>query len=216
MRILRYIMAGMMVLASLGISVHGEETYDEEAFDEATDLTAEGQLAMLREDVNTPAVPNKQKVAIREYMLNQARHLKRDGFKVETTRKGEVLIVTLPTDKMFAPNDSVLYRPAEKLLARFVPYLKNPGLYKLVVTAHSDDTGSEVYQMRLTDARISAVYDYFDRLGVDTSGLFGRPLGGTKPLGPNDSRGNRSLNRRIEIYIVPDAGLISLAKSKKL
>lgn len=216
MRILRYIMAGMMVLASLGISVHGEETYDEEALDEETALTPESQLAMLREDINTPVVPNKQKVAIREYMLNQARHLKRDGFKVETTRKGEVLIVTLQTDKMFAPNDSVLYRPAESLLARFAPYLRHSGMYKLVVAAHSDDTGSEAYQLQLTDARIIAVYDYFERLGLDTSGLIGYPLGGVKPFKPNNSRGNRSLNRRIEIYIVPDAGLINLAKNKKL
>lgn len=213
MRICRYILAGMMVLASsLGMSVRGDETL----LGDETALTAEDQMEMLRDDINTPEVPNKQKLAIREYMLNQARHLKRDGFKVETTRKGEVLIVTLPTDKMFAPNDSVLYRPSESLLARFAPYLKIPGMYKLVVAAHSDDTGSEAYQLQLTDARISAVYDYFERLGVDTSGLIGYPLGGIRPFKPNNSRKNRSLNRRIELYIVPDAGLISLAKSKKL
>lgn len=174
------------------------------------------QLALLKDDTHTPALPQKQKVAIREYMLGQARRLKNAGYKVETMRKGEVIVVTIPTDKMFAPNDSVLYLSAQQMLQRFVPYLRTPGMYKLVLAAHSDDTGSEAYQLQLTDSRIIALYDFFEQQGVDTPSLIGYPLGSIKPLCPNDSRTNRAANRRIEIYIVPDQGLIDLARQKRL
>lgn len=179
-------------------------------------LDAEQQLAMLRDDIHTPSIPNGQRVAIRQYMLSQARHLKEAGFKVETMRKGEVVVVTLPTDQLFPPNDSVLYGNIEGRLKRFVPYLKTPGMYKVVLAAHSDDTGSETYQLNLTEARILALYDFFERYVSDTSSLIGYPLGGIKPLAPNDTRSRRAANRRIEIYLVPDEGLIGLAREKRL
>lgn len=179
-------------------------------------LDAEQQLAMLSDDIHTPQIPKGQRVAIREYMLSQARRLKDAGFKVETMRKGEVVIVTLPTDNLFPPNDSVLYENVEGSLKRFVPYIKNPGMYKVVLAAHSDDTGSETYQLNLTEARILALYDFFERYVTDASSLIGYPLGGIKPLAPNDTRERRATNRRIEIYIVPDDGLIALAREKRL
>lgn len=184
---------------------------------DAYDITTpEQQLAQLKEDINTPAISNKLKEPISTYMLAQARRLKNAGFKVETMRKGEVIVVTMSTDKMFAPNDTVLFQNIEVRLKRFLPYLKTPGMFKIILAAHSDDTGSDVYQLHLTEARIMALYDFFDMHGADTSGIIGYPLGSAKPMVPNDTRKNRSINRRIEIYIIPDSGIISLAEQKRL
>lgn len=204
------IMCAVMLLA---ISAQPAFATDDVA---AGDIDAAQQLAMLRDDIHTPQIPKGQRVAIREYMLSQARRLKDAGFKVETMRKGEVVIVTLPTDDLFPPNDSVLYENVEGRLKRFVTYLKTPGMYKVVLAAHSDDTGSETYQLNLTEARILALYDFFERYVTDASSLIGYPLGGIKPLAPNDTRSRRAANRRVEIYIVPDDGLIALAREKRL
>lgn len=184
--------------------------------DEYEITTPEQQLAQLKEDINTPAVSNKLKEPISKYMLAQARRLKNAGFKVETMRKGEVIVVTMSTDKMFAPNDTVLFQNIEERLKRFLPYLKTPGMFKMILAAHSDDTGSDVYQLHLTEARIMALYDFFELHGVDTSDIIGYPLGSVKPMVPNDTRKNRSINRRIEIYIIPGSGVISLAEQKRL
>ncbi len=186
------------------------------AADDLDAPTAQEQLAALKDDIATPAIPSKQKVAIREYMLNQARRLKNAGYRVETMRKGEVIVVTLQTDKMFAPNDTVLFQSVEGRLKRFLPYLKTPGMYKVILAAHSDDTGSEVYRQQLTEARVLALYDYFDRQGVDLTSVVGYAIGSIKPLRPNDSRQGRATNRRIEVYIVPDQGLINLARDRRL
>lgn len=203
----RIVCALMLICVSVNIA-WADDDYDI--------TTAAQQLAQLKDDINSPAISNKLKEPISKYMLAQARRLKNAGFKVETMRKGEVIVVTLSTDKMFAPNDTVLFQSIEERLKRFLPYLKTPGMFKMILAAHSDDTGSDNYQLHLTEARIMALYDFFDAHGVDTSGIIGYPLGGAKPMVPNDTRVNRSANRRIEIYIIPDTGLISLAEQKRL
>ena len=45
----------------------------------------------------------------------------------------------------------------------------------------------------------------------------GYPMGATEQLVPNDNRERRNQNRRLEIYIVPDRGVIDRfpAKNKK-
>ncbi len=204
-----YRIALVLILACVGSGVAW-------CVDDDEIVTAEQQLAQLKEDINTPVISNKLKEPISKYMLTQARRLKNAGFKVETMRKGEVIVVTLSTDKMFAPNDTMLFQSIEERLKRFLPFLKTPGMFKMLLAAHSDDTGSDIYQLHLTEARIMALYDFFEKQGVDTSDIIGYPLGSAKPMVANNTRSSRSLNRRIEIYIIPDNGLISLAEQKRL
>lgn len=168
------------------------------------------------ENVATPKVSGKQHEAIKEYMRRQATGFYKKGYKVETMRSGEVVIVTLPTDEIFLPNDSAMIHGADQKLKPFLPYLNSPDRFKVIATAHSDDTGSESHQQQLTEGRISALYEWFDNNADNTSMLVGYPMGGAEPLKPNNSRQNRRDNRRLEIYIVPNSSLISDAKSGKL
>lgn len=181
---------------------------------------ASGQLVtteeMTMEQVlSIPEVPTKQKAFVKGYMKREALALHNAGYKVETMRKGEIVIATIPTDLLFAPNDTVLLNSADTQLKMFLPYFKVPGRFKVVLAIHTDDSGSDSYLTALAEKRIVALYDYFDTHATNTDTLTGYPIAANEPLKDNNSRVNRAENRRLEIYIVPDTGLIEEMKKSK-
>lgn len=172
----------------------------------------------LDETLMLPDVPDKQAAYIKSYMRREAQALQKMGYKVETTRKGEVVIATIPADELFAPNDSVLLSSAADRLKAFLPYFRTHGKFKVILAMHSDDTGSGNYLYGLTERRILALYDYFDRHAAQTDMLQGYPMADSDPLKgtPNTTSEGRRANRRLEIFIVPGPMLIMDAKSKKI
>lgn len=169
----------------------------------------------LEQALSRPEVPSKQNAFVKGYMKREALALHKAGYKVETMRKGEIVIATIPTDLLFAPNDTVLLKTSSPILKPFLPYFKVPGRFKVVLALHTDDSGSDSYLTKLAEKRIVALYDYFDANASDTGSLTGYPMAANEPLKENTSRDNRSENRRLEIYIVPDNGLIREMKATK-
>lgn len=169
----------------------------------------------IEQALSIPVVPSKQSAFVKGYMKREAIALHKRGYKVETMRKGEIVIATIPTDKLFAPNDTVLMETAASQLRPFLPYFKTPGKFKVVLAIHTDDSGSDAYLTSLAEKRIVALYDYFDTNATNTDTLTGYPIAANEPLKDNNSRDNRAENRRLEIYIVPDSGLIEEMKTSR-
>lgn len=177
--------------------------------DREDDYTLAGEIA-------TPEVPEKASRAVKTYMRQQAESLNRLGYDVKSTRNGEVLIVAIPTDKLFAPNATVLQEAyAQKLLEPFIAYFKTPGRYKLLFAIHTDDTGKESYTERIATDRVLSVCNWFEKHVDGVGPLHGFGVGALDPLVPNTSRENRAKNRRLEIFIVPDTELIKNVRLKK-
>lgn len=171
----------------------------------------EPELTM-EEALETPVVPQKANAYVKKYMKREALALHKLGYKVETMRKGEIVIVTIPTDKLFGPNSTQLLPTAAVDLKNFLPYFKVPDKFKIVLAVHSDDSGSDSYLSSLCEERIVALYDYFDTNAKNTESLVGYPIAGGDPLEENNTRAHRAANRRLEIYILPGTALISAAK----
>ena len=172
----------------------------------------------LEETLMLPDVPAKQTDYVKAYMTREAQALHKMGYKVETTRKGEVVIASIPADELFAPNATTLLPTAAERLKPFLPYFRTHGKFKVILAMHSDDTGSGDYLYGLTEKRIQALYGYFDSNAAQTDMLQGYPMADSEPLAsnPNTSYVNRRANRRLEIYLVPGPMMIMEAKSKKL
>lgn len=192
---------GMMAQTASKATVAGETA----AASSSDDLTMEQAFA-------TPEVPPKLNAYIKGYMKREALALNKLGFKVETMRKGEIVIATMPTDKLFAPNDTVLLPDAGDLLKHFLPYFRTPGKFKVILAIHTDDTGNDAYLRGLSEKRIVSLYDYFDSRAKNTESLTGYPIAADDPLMENNTRDNRAANRRLEIYLMPDNVLIEEAK----
>lgn len=185
--------------------------------DKKTEMREADEELSLDDNLLVPEVPLKQHELVVDYMTELARDLSsRKRETIEKWRDGEVIVATIGTDQLFAPNDTVLRPTAKEFLAPYANLLRQMGLYKMVIVSHTDDTGSTEYTDALSEARINAVYDWLSNGQLSTIDLIPYALGATDPLVENNSLANRARNRRIEIYIIPDRLVIEMAKSNKL
>ncbi len=181
------------------------------------DADADVDEVSLDDNVLIPEVPLKQHDLVAAYMNELAKELSaRKLERVEKMRDGEVVVVTIGSDNLFAPNDTVLCPAASEFLKPYARLLREVGMYRMIVVGHTDDTGSEAYTDNLSRARANAVCEWLGRDQLSAIDLSYYALGGTDPLYDNSSHERRAANRRIEIYIIPDRLIIEMAKSGRL
>ena len=72
---------------------------------------------------------------------------------------------------------------------------------QIEIQGHTDDIGSNEYNIALSEARALAVKKYFVTNGVNADRIKTRGLGKDLPIAPNDTEEGRQLNRRTEIVI---------------
>lgn len=210
---MRHLLPLLITLSTLLVTVYGRAgaevvyTNPYEGFNEETfmDMDFEPNLA-------TPVVPDKEKAAVRRIMSATASALK-GPFTVELMRDDEVMVVSIPTDNIFLPNDTLLTDAAERLMQPLFGLMKDPMKYKVVMAMHTDDTGNALYQERLSTARLYSVYDLF--LDMIDSGdinpdivIIPYAMGGDDPVTDNDTWRHRAINRRLELYFIPGPSLI--------
>lgn len=177
----------------------------------------------------------KQANLVREFQIKEATRLyngdynpKTTGANVETYRNKEVIIITIPTDRLFAPNETSLKPEAEALLKPLSRYMKpaTEDMYRLLMVMHTDNTGSEAYTDQLSLDRAVAVFDWFEDNGYDTDYVFMRARGASEPnassgnisdiLKANDTYEKRYANRRLEIFLIPGERMIDEAKKGRI
>ncbi len=71
----------------------------------------------------------------------------------------------------------------------------------ILIEGHTDDVGTDTYNMSLSQRRADAVGDYLKAAGISSSRLIIRWYGESQPKVPNDSDANRALNRRVQFVI---------------
>lgn len=135
---------------------------------------------------------------------------------VENFRNKEVLLITIPAELLFAPNETLLKDKAGEFLAPLKRYLKNPDTYRVLLVMHTDNTGSVAYRDELTEERVESVFEWFEEEGCDTSFLFPYAMGDEMKLKENDSQANRAANRRLEVYLMPGTKMIEQAKKGRI
>lgn len=170
----------------------------------------------LDENVESP-MPELELVAknVVAFQYDVAVMLKQQKLDVELMRDNQVIVVTVPASRLFEPNDTVLTQLGKTSLKPMLPFLKSAGLYKMLLVMHSDNTGSDAYNMNLTLKRVNSVFDWVE-LNASTDYVVPYALGATDPAVDNNSLENRKRNRRLEIYLVPEEGMLELAKKGKI
>jgi outer membrane protein OmpA-like peptidoglycan-associated protein len=83
-------------------------------------------------------------------------------------------------------------------IARFL--MENPGI-KITISGHTDDQGTEEYNLSLSERRAKAVYDFLINRDINPNALTFIGYGESKPLEKNFDEKGRRMNRRIEFSI---------------
>lgn len=195
----------MVVMLGLGVQQLAAKTDEVDIYELSLD-----------ENIATPEIRNdKQADRVQDYQYEMAVAFKKANFDVEVMRDDEVIVVTIPASQLFDANDTVLNKLGEAQLKPFLSMLTNPGFYKMLLVMHSDNTGSSAYTLNLTRQRVNAIFDWFEENGsVDY--VVPYALGETDPIVDNNSVESRKLNRRLEIYLVPDKVMLQQAKKGKI
>ncbi len=171
--------------------------------------------AGIEENISTPKVSAKQQPKVKAAMEQLERALKSVGFSATRVRSGEVVLVTIPCDRLFAPNATVLKSTASGHLAQLVPYVKRSDNYKVVVAVHADNTGDTSYADKLTADRANAIDEFFyHRNGNADTGIIPYGIGADEPVMSNVGVRNRAANRRVEIYFIPTGSFIDKVQKR--
>ncbi len=73
---------------------------------------------------------------------------------------------------------------------------------KVEIQGHTDNIGSDQYNLKLSERRAQTVRDYLVSKGIDPSRLTVKGYGETMPVADNSTPEGRSLNRRIEFKVL--------------
>ena len=130
----------------------------------------------------------------------RARLLQQFSLVLETTDSDRGLVVNL-SDVLFDTGQYALRPIAREKLARLAGIvLAYPGL-RLQAEGHTDSTGAEEFNQRLSEQRAEAVREYLVSQGVFDQAVTSVGLGFSVPVASNDTRAGRQQNRRVEIIV---------------
>lgn len=73
---------------------------------------------------------------------------------------------------------------------------------KVQISGHADNTGTDEYNMKLSESRMNSVMDFLARHGINNSRFFMPvPYGEWKPVTDNNTEQSRARNRRVEFLL---------------
>ena len=150
---------------------------------------------------------------IGSYMDKHAKKLKEDlGKSADVERVGESILVTFDSGIMFDVDSYALKAATRANLDKAAETMKEYDKTEIIVMGHTDATGSDEYNQKLSENRAAAVSRFLQQNGVTASRLTNKGFGEQKPVASNTSVSGREQNRRVEIAIVASKALVESAK----
>ncbi|KGL52964.1 membrane protein [Porphyromonas canoris] len=136
--------------------------------------------------------------------------------KVETVNNGEAIRVTFDSGILFPTNSSTLNAASKTALTRFAANMKEHPDTDIRIVGHTDNTGRAEYNQKLSEKRALSVFNFLVSQGIASGRINSYGVGLTQPIADNSTVEGRAQNRRVEVFILPNAKMIEEAKSGKL
>ncbi|NIW23600.1 MAG: OmpA family protein [Gammaproteobacteria bacterium] len=140
------------------------------------------------------AYQDRQELRLREQL---------EGTGVSVTRIGDNITLNMPGNITFATNSA-------DLNAGFFAVLDSVGLVVgefdqtvIEVAGHTDSTGTDEYNQRLSERRAGSVSAYLISREVLPDRIIQVGMGEDWPVADNSTNAGRQLNRRVELTLVP-------------
>lgn len=143
--------------------------------------------------------------AIGHYMDQQEALLRQEleGTGVSVTRDGNTIRLNMPGNVTFDVDQTNIRPEFQPVLDSVVKVANKFDKTNLRVSGHTDSTGSESYNQRLSEHRALSVKDYLAMRGVAAARLSAYGYGENAPIANNASAAGRAMNRRVELELVP-------------
>ncbi|NOG59815.1 MAG: OmpA family protein [Proteobacteria bacterium] len=119
------------------------------------------------------------------------------GTVVDTDGCGRALVTLRGVHFKF--DSAALTSEAKSILDRATSAINSNASQNISIEGHTDSTGSDSYNLDLSQRRAQSVVDYLVSKGVSASRLNAKGYGESNPATSNDTSASRAQNRRVEI-----------------
>ncbi len=149
-------------------------------------------------------------------MDKAADELQRDleGAKVE--RVGEGIKITFDSGLMFDVNKSDLSEVSQQNLLELSETLKKYEETNILVEGHTDNTGADDYNLKLSERRAYSVEDFLTANGIAKKRMEIAAYGEMQPIATNETTEGRQQNRRVEVAIYANKKMQKMAEKGEL
>lgn len=122
---------------------------------------------------------------------------------VNIDRQGDVLFITFRSDNQFAVGSFTLNAAAQGDVAQLGNILSRYNKTTILISGHTDSTGSETLNQTLSVNRAGAVRNILLANGVTDNRITVIGFGESRPIADNSTAYGRQINRRVEIKVTP-------------
>ena len=143
--------------------------------------------------------------AVGNYMDKQEAELRAElqGTGVSVTRAGDNITLNMPGNVTFDTDSAALRPQFFGVLNSVGKVLTEYDKTVVEVAGHTDSTGSDAYNMQLSQRRANTVGEYLYIQGIMDQRIISVGMGEHHPIADNSTAEGRQLNRRVEITLVP-------------
>jgi outer membrane protein OmpA-like peptidoglycan-associated protein len=213
----------LLVIAGMAVILSGCETLDPYTGESETSKATKGALIGAAAGVvaglmsGDDAVERRQHAligagigalaggAVGNYMDKQEAKLRAElqGTGVSVTRIGDNITLNMPGNVTFDTDSSALRPQFFGVLNSVGKVLTEYDKTVVEVAGHTDSTGSDSYNMQLSQRRANTVGEYLYTQGIMDQRIMSVGMGEHHPIADNSTPEGRQLNRRVEITLVP-------------
>jgi len=143
--------------------------------------------------------------AVGNYMDQQESQLRAQlqGTGVSVTRVGDNIILNMPSNVTFGVDQSAIQPQFQSTLQSVALVLQEYNQTLVDIIGYTDSTGSDSYNMTLSNQRATSVARTLAQFGVDSRRFFVEGRGKAHPIADHSTEAGRAQNRRLAIRIIP-------------
>jgi outer membrane protein OmpA-like peptidoglycan-associated protein len=136
--------------------------------------------------------------------------------QVESINNGQAIKVTFDSGILFATGKSDLTAASTNALTQFATSAKSNPNTNIQIYGHTDNTGSDAVNGPLSQQRANSVQAFLTNRGVASTRMTAQGMGSTQPVADNSTAAGKAANRRVELFIVPNAKMLQDAQNGTL
>ncbi|MDA3946014.1 MAG: OmpA family protein [Helicobacteraceae bacterium] len=171
-----------------------ENYHLEESFAGGADMQLFSIGVVYRFGVKEEVIPEPEPIVIIKEVQIPAESI------VITTPPPPAERIVLASDALFDFDQAKLLQQGQAALKKLAQNITEND--RLIITGHTDNVGTEEYNLKLSDKRANAVKDYLVLQGISSEQIETEAKGESEPVADNDTDEGRTANRRVEIIII--------------
>ena len=117
--------------------------------------------------------------------------------KIEAPKQFQEVIAKAYENLTFKTGSATITNTSFKFLDEIAEYMKANPSFSLSIVGHTDNTGSDEYNQKLSEDRAESVKSYLVKKGVGEISITAEGKGESEPIADNNTPEGRDKNRRV-------------------